>query len=1124
MLLVMMARAYAGAPTSVTVLPVPEMPSVNATAASLPPPPPDLTAYEGKPVRGVELVLEDDPWGDVKAPVLSVAHIGDPFRPQMAREALTEALATGLFGNARVNVVMEGDGVRIRVHATPRRIIDGLRVELHKAPIDREEVLREGGIEDGGELLGSDIAIRKHRIEILFARRGFPQAQVDLSTRQTDTPSHVLLLLDVTPGAPRKVGQRVFYPFGAKAVDLEPYTKDYDVDKGDRVDEPTLEQADGELSTRLRAGGYYEAAVKHDVVLVGYGPQAPPVVTLRVRIDAGPHYTPRFEGNEHYDADTLTNALGLESDPDTGEQHLSEKLRRFYVARAFLDALVSVSLRGKPTDAARAVVFHIQEGRRVGVIARQYPCVRDQDIKGLEEGGPRSAAAVGSELDSFLDEDLPGADFISDPDPRIIDHDLGGGSGARPVPIDLEPNATFAPETYDKGVQHVQELYRNEGFLSAVVGPVQVLRRRCDATSPPGKCIPIPFARALPESCGFDRAGLPLPVPPLDASFTCTPDPLHNSQCEPVVRLRIPIKLGPRTTLYDVAFYGAKSINGKDLAEAAKLELGKPVSTLKVDEARRHILERYREEGFFYADVKYDIQRSLDNTHARARFDINEGDRVIVSQIVIQGNAITNDSVIRHRVALKVGEPYRTSDVRKTQERIATLNVFTSVSVVLQDPQVPQKKKTVIVTVAEKPTQYIEPSLGFSTGEGARGSLEYGYTNLFGNALSLVFRARVSYLPDFLISDPTILQNFDKLSVGARIAYRLTLSLGVPDIGLGPDVRANLDGVYLQDVERYFIIAKAAFIPTVLWRPSHEHAFALNASVEYNNLNVFNDQSPQEALALSGGNLDVERLLRAPDGQSAVFSQRLLWTFDRRDNSFNAHKGTFFSAAAEHVNWWPVGLPPGESSTFDRCLTCAPSFMGGQVSQATQNQPEVASPPPGHFLKLSGTFSGYIPLPKKITLAATLRIGGIMQLASGSTTYPDRFFFMGGIDSIRSFQQDSMLPQDAVDSINASKGVISATQIAIRGGNLMINPRVELRIPVTGPFETVVFFDTGNLWQDAGYIYRDGNLNLSLRAAVGSGIRVQTPVGPIALDYGINLTRYVAYEDFGALNFAIGLF
>jgi outer membrane protein insertion porin family len=37
------------------------------------------------------------------------------------------------------------------------------------------------------------------------------------------------------------------------------------------------------------------------------------------------------------------------------------------------------------------------------------------------------------------------------------------------------------------------------------------------------------------------------------------------------------------------------------------------------------------------------------------------------------------------------------------------------------------------------------------------------------------------------------------------------------------------------------------------------------------------------------------------------------------------------------------------------------------------------------------------------------------------------------------------------------------------------------------------------------------------------GLRVNTPVGPLALDYGVNLDpRY--YEDFGAFHFSIGLF
>jgi outer membrane protein assembly factor BamA len=85
----------------------------------------------------------------------------------------------------------------------------------------------------------------------------------------------------------------------------------------------------------------------------------------------------------------------------------------------------------------------------------------------------------------------------------------------------------------------------------------------------------------------------------------------------------------------------------------------------------------------------------------------------------------------------------------------------------------------------------------------------------------------------------------------------------------------------------------------------------------------------------------------------------------------------------------------------------------------------------------------------------------------------------------------------------------------------MINERIELRIPIRTPFETVVFGDFGNLWVDPTYPFRKGVF--PIRAAVGSGIRVQTPVGPLAVDYGFNVTRE-QYEDVGALNFAIGLF
>jgi len=36
-------------------------------------------------------------------------------------------------------------------------------------------------------------------------------------------------------------------------------------------------------------------------------------------------------------------------------------------------------------------------------------------------------------------------------------------------------------------------------------------------------------------------------------------------------------------------------------------------------------------------------------------------------------------------------------------------------------------------------------------------------------------------------------------------------------------------------------------------------------------------------------------------------------------------------------------------------------------------------------------------------------------------------------------------------------------------------------------------------------------------------VRLETPLGPVAIDYGFKLKRY-SWEDLGALHFSIGLF
>jgi outer membrane protein assembly factor BamA len=589
------------------------------------------------------------------------------------------------------------------------------------------------------------------------------------------------------------------------------------------------------------------------------------------------------------------------------------------------------------------------------------------------------------------------------------------------------------------------------------------------------------------------------------------------------VWLRIPVKLGPRTQLWDLAFGGVTALAPSKVALAADVKLGSWVSTVKLEEARRRVVDAYKEEGYAFADAKFSLEPSPDRTRARVRFQVSESEQVVVGAVVVRGNVFTNRRAIERRVALAVGEPYRASLIRKTEERVATLGAFASVDVALENPFVPQRNKVVIVTVVERPRQYAEVGPGFSTGEGFRLATEYGHRNLWGNAVQLTLRLQLAYIPTALIIDPTARDNYRDLPTVARLGLRATGGVVFPEIGLGPLVRSGVDGILVHDLQRDFYTTKLAAIPNVSYRPVNELQLTLFNSFEFNNSRIFQAGSINAyilSVQQQGVNTtELQRVLNVPDGETYAFAQRVLASWDRRDNAFNPTRGTYVVSGVEHVDAFPT-----ESNL-----------------QASRARGDKTAPPESHFLKLTQTFGAYLPLPKGLRIAALTRLGANIQIYGESTTYPDRLFFMGGVESMRGWNLNSFIPQDDVDRIyrdrNLPDQVSDKTKVneplitnpekftpntrPIRSGNLMLNERLEVRIPVRGPFETVVFGDFGNLWSDPAYPFRKGVF--PIRAAVGTGLRVQTPVGPLAVDYGFNVTRE-SYEDPGALNFAIGLF
>lgn len=1097
---------------------------IPPAAASAPPtstptldPAPALGDLVGKPVTRVSVVLEGNIWDDVAVPTVLTVKAGEVLSPALARRALAEVLGSGGFARGRISATADGAGAKLVVHLVPRKLATRIRLDTHGARLDRDELLSAAGLSEGGEVVGADIDEDAAAMTRVCALHGYPAAHVDLQTRDTDDPSRALVLVDVQPGAPRTLDERRFYVFGAPEAQVTPTTASYAVKPTDRVDEPAISAADAGLEQGLRTAGWARAAVSHDVVWFDE-PGRPRRVVLRVRVDTGPRQIARFEGNDHYDAGVLSAAIGLDTETDRSPSHLSDKLRAFYQKRGFLDVELRAELRGGDADRVQAIVFHVDEHRRAHVVSRRYPCVKLDAVRKLSSGGPRSPAEIGTEIDSFLEEELPGADVFVDPDPAGVTASFGGAdhgtaAGARPVPLDLKADTTFVADTYDRAAQHVQELYRNEGFLHAQVGPVEVVRARCDPRSPPGQCRAMPLPPMPDDVCTYDPAGLPLPAQPLDPAFTCRADAARGVECAPDLQLVVPVKLGPRTQLWDIGFTGLRTASERDVADAAQVPVGEYVSTTKLDDARRRIVDWYKELGYAYVDVKYALEPSLDNTRARVRFDVIEGDQVIVSDIVLRGLVDTHEGVVRRRIALTVGQPYRTSDVRKTQERLATLGVFSSIQVGLDDPFVPAPRKVVVIDVVEAAPQYVEVRPGFSTGEGVRGILEYGHRNLFGSAWSVVFHVQASYLPDFLILDPQVAANYHPLSTAERIATRDTVTFAWPEMGLGPTVRSQLDGIYVRDLARDFTLVKTAVPGTVIWRPVRQVQISGGPAYENNLVHLFQFATIESYLnqpANQGSQLG--RLLRVPDGESNVVATRMTATWDRRDAPFNAHSGTYFAVSAEQVNSYPV------------------QTAGVDPTQQFES----------HFLRLTQTLAAYVPITKTIAFAAEVRLGEIANTSAcralASTlkgggvlstppycTYPDRQYYMGGFDSMRGWLQDAFIPQEYVNQIDAGKITCTSQsncQVPLRGGNFMVNPRFELRFPVRAPVDGALFTDLGNLWNDPADVFQP---YLTVRADVGLGFRVQTPVGPLVFDYGFNVTRK-SYEDLGAFHFAIGLF
>jgi outer membrane protein insertion porin family/translocation and assembly module TamA len=143
---------------------------------------------------------------------------------------------------------------------------------------------------------------------------------------------------------------------------------------------------------------------------------------------------------------------------------------------------------------------------------------------------------------------------------------------------------------------------------------------------------------------------------------------------------------------------------------------------------------------------------------------------------------------------------------------------------------------------------------------------------------------------------------------------------------------------------------------------------------------------------------------------------------------------------------------------------------------------------PGTFTYTAVSVDGrhYLPIGKNIVVATRLQIGNIQPAGADETNVPfSKRYFLGGATSVRGWGRFEISPLDSGLPI---------------GGDSLLAASSELRTALRGNLSGVLFVDAGNVWAGS-WAQNVGDL----RYAVGPGLRYQTPVGPIRLDFGYQL-------------------
>ena len=214
-------------------------------------------------------------------------------------------------------------------------------------------------------------------------------------------------------------------------------------------------------------------------------------------------------------------------------------------------------------------------------------------------------------------------------------------------------------------------------------------------------------------------------------------DSLTVEQSKGTMRLTVVVDEGAQYTVGDVEIAGNSRFSRTDLRQLIQIRPGEVFDTAAVDKTQADLQNLYADDGYIYASITPARRARPDTTVVDVTWQIQEGDPAHIRHVVIKGNTVTHESVIRRQLFVTPGERFRRTDVRNSLLSLEGLGFFEP-GIIPITRVVDEETGDIDLTleVEERRTGSFTVGAAVGGGTGLSGFLAYEQPNLFGKARS----------------------------------------------------------------------------------------------------------------------------------------------------------------------------------------------------------------------------------------------------------------------------------------------------------------------------------------------------------------------------------------------------